>query len=47
MKSRELWQAFLETGAPEFYLLYSKARNSEDNHVFDDTGAGVASNALQ
>ena len=31
MKSRELWQAFLDTGAPELYVLYSKAREAEAN----------------
>ena len=36
MDSQNLWQMFLETGAPEMYLLYSKARKMEDIHVLDD-----------
>ncbi len=38
MRSRELWRAFLDTGAPELYLLYSKARQAEDDYVSDDSG---------
>ncbi len=38
MKSRELWQAFLDTGAPEFYVLFRKAREAEVGYVFDDPG---------
>ena len=47
MKSRELWQAFLDTGAPEFYVLYSKAREAEANYVFDNSGTCVAGHQLQ
>lgn len=47
MKSRELWQAFLDTGAPELYLLYSKAREAEADYVFDNSGTCAASHQLQ
>ena len=47
MKSQELWQVFLETGAPEMYLLYNKVRKMEEAHVFDDPGAGAAGHSLQ
>ncbi len=47
MKSRELWQAFLDTGAPELYLLYSKAREAEANYVFDNPGTYITSHQLQ
>ena len=46
MKSRELWQAFLDTGAPELYILYSKAREAEDNYVFDNNGTCITSHQL-
>ncbi len=46
MKSRELWQAFLDTGAPELYLLYSQARSTEVSDVFDDPGPGIAGHTL-
>ena len=47
MKSRQLWQAFLDTGAPELYVLYCKARDAEGNYVFDNSGACSASYPLQ
>ena len=42
----ELWQLFLETGAPEAYLLY-KAHQTEDNHVSDHPGHRPEGNGLQ
>ncbi len=47
MKSGELWQAFLATGAPEIYLLYKKARRTEVTNVLDNTGPGATDNGLQ
>lgn len=47
MNAQELWQIFLETGAPEMYLLYNKARKAEITHVFDGSGFGPESNNLQ
>lgn len=47
MRSQELWQSFLATGAPEFYVLFTKARNAEGLHVFDDPGPGTAGHELQ
>lgn len=47
MESRELWQAFLETGAPEMYILYNRARKMESLHVFNDSGSGAAGHQLQ
>jgi len=43
MQSKELWDLFAETGAPELYLLYSNARRMENNHALDDPGTGPAS----
>ena len=42
-----LWQAFIETGAPEFYLMYNQARKAELNHVSDGSGTGHQSNQIQ
>ena len=42
MKSQELWQIFLETGAPEVYLLYNQARKTEEANVLDAQGIGTA-----
>lgn len=47
MDSNAIWQVFLDTGAPEMYLLYNKVRQSEEFHVFNDSRSGSAGNALQ
>lgn len=38
MNAMDYWQLFLETGAPEAYLMYSKQLKSEANYVLDDSG---------
>lgn len=47
MDSQNLWQLFLETGAPEVYLLYHKAMRMEETHVLEDPGTGITGNSLQ
>lgn len=47
MNADNFWQLFLETGAPEMYLLYQSARKTEDKHVFDDSGHCPARHGLQ
>lgn len=47
MNAPELWQLFLETGAPEIYMLYTKASKTEGIHVPDNTGSGAAGDGLQ
>ena len=47
MNAQNYWQIFLETGAPEMYLLYNQARKMEEGHVLDDPGAGAAGHSLQ
>lgn len=47
MDAQGYWQVFLETGAPEMYLLYSKAKRLEDVHVLDDSRFGTARDDLQ
>ena len=47
MNAKDYWQMFLETGAPEAYLLYAKAMKMEANHVPDCTGPGAAGHGLQ
>ena len=46
MESRDYWQLFMETGAPELYLMYHNARKTENKHVFDDSGPGSAGRKL-
>lgn len=36
MKAIDYWHVFLETGAPEAYLLYHAALKREDKHVSDN-----------
>ena len=47
MKANDYWQLFLETGAPEAYLLYSKQLKSEAQYVYDDSGHRFAGHRLQ
>jgi len=41
MKAENLWQMFLETGAPELYLMYTKAKKAEECDVFNSSGPGL------
>ena len=47
MNAKDYWQLFLETGAPEAYLMYSKLLKSEGIHVFDDSGYRPEGHGLQ
>ena len=47
MKATDYWQVFLETGAPEAYLMYNKQLKAETNYVYDDSRCGPAGNRLQ
>lgn len=47
MTSQDYWQMFLETGAPELYLLYNNARKMEKTHVFNSSGPSDSGHNLQ
>ena len=47
MKAMDYWQVFLDTGAPEAYLMYSKQLKMETDYVYDDSGSRPESNRLQ
>ena len=47
MNATDYWKFFMETGVPEYYLLYQKALKMEANHVSDHPGRGAESNGLQ
>lgn len=47
MNAQDYWSIFLETGAPELYLLYNKARKMEEADVFNHSGTGSAGYGLQ
>ncbi len=46
MDAKDYWQLFMETGAPEYYMMY-KAQRTEDVHVLDNTGSGASGHGLQ
>ena len=47
MNAEDYWRLFLDTGAPEMYMLYQNARKMEKIHVLENTGVGTQSNTLQ
>lgn len=47
MRAKDYWDIFMETGAPEAYLSYTKALKMEQTYVFDDKGTGIAGHGLQ
>jgi hypothetical protein len=47
MQAQDYWKIFLETGAPEVYLMYNQARRMEETDVSDHQGSGVARVGLQ
>lgn len=47
MNASDYWQLFLETGAPEAYLLYTQAATMEKTNVFDDSGNRTPGHSLQ
>lgn len=47
MRSDDYWRLFLDTGAPEAYLLYSKALKMEATDVSEHQGPGAARHGLQ
>lgn len=47
MDSKFMWDIFLETGAPEAYLLFQKIRRTEEHRVSDDKSACAPGHGLQ
>ena len=47
MNAKDYWQLFMETGAPEVYLLYAKQMKAEEYHVLDNPRNCPQSNGLQ
>ena len=43
MKSVDYWSLFMETGAPEIYLMYHNARKLENKNVSDGPRPGASS----
>ena len=47
MNAAEYWNLFIETGAPEMYLMYANALKSEEHHVSDHPGNRPSGHGLQ
>jgi hypothetical protein len=47
MNASDYWKLFLETGAPEAYISYTKALKMEKDYVPDHQGVSTAGNGLQ
>lgn len=47
MNAQNYWQLFLETGAPEMYLLYTEARKTEERDVPQYQGIDPTGHKLQ
>ena len=46
MESADYWKFFMETGVPEYYLLYQSTRR-EEAHVSNHSGHCPAGDGLQ
>ncbi len=47
MEAKDYWQLFMETGVPEYYMMYSKAMKTEGTHVPYHTGFGAANHGCE
>ena len=47
MDAREYWKLFIETGAPEVYMMYTQALKSEETYVPEHSSSGAAGQQLQ
>ena len=47
MNPQAMWDMFIQTGAPEAYLLYSEARKAKELYVSDDAGPCDPNNQVQ
>ena len=46
MKANDYWQMFIDTGAPELYLMYNAARKMEMSHVPESSSPCFESECL-
>ena len=47
MNAADYWNFFVETGVPEYYLLYQKHLKMEASHVPNDSGHCPPGHGLQ
>ncbi len=46
MNAQFFWNVFMQTGAPEAYLLYNKAKRMEDSNVSDHQSFSAAGEGI-
>lgn len=47
MNATELWELFMQTGAPAVYLMYKEAMHTEETDVSNSPGSGITGNRIQ
>lgn len=47
MNSQDYWKVFIDSGIPEYYMLYNRAKKLEEANVFDNQGIGASCQSLQ
>ncbi len=47
MDSQGYWKVFLDSGIPEYYLLYNRAKKLEEADVLYHQGVGSSGQSLQ
>ena len=47
MDAKNYWQLFLETGAPEMYLMYIQQRKQDLSNAPESSGSGRSGNQIQ
>lgn len=47
MNASDYWSIFIETGLPEAYMLYNRAKRMEAKHVSDNESTDFTGSRLQ
>lgn len=47
MDSTECWKVFMDSGIPEYYVLYQQLRRMEESNVSNYPGTGTSGLSLQ
>lgn len=47
MDAQSYWKVFLDSGIPEYYLLYNRAKKMEEADVCNHQGTGTSGLSLQ
>lgn len=47
MNAQDYWKVFIDSGIPEYYLLYNQAKKAEEAYVCNHPGASSSGMSLQ